>query len=91
MERGGLTRHTTVEKVKKTERDLQFADTLPLLFLPPEFPKSFAEQARVEAENYLLCMSLNSATHKTIHHYSRLLELIDHSNCLGENLLVSIH
>lgn len=56
-ERGGLTRHTIVGKVKKPARDLQFADTLPLLFLPLEFPKSFPKQARVETENYLLCMS----------------------------------
>lgn len=57
MERGGLPRQTIVEQVKKPVRDLQFADTLPLLFLPPEFPKPFPKQARVETENYLLCMS----------------------------------
>lgn len=57
MERGGLTGHTVVEKVKKPARDLQFADILPLLFLSQEFPKSFPKQATVETENYLLCMS----------------------------------
>lgn len=50
MERGGLSRHPVVEKVKQPARDLQFADTLPLLFLPPQFPKSFPKQARAETE-----------------------------------------
>ena len=57
MERGGLTRRTIAKKVKKPVRDLQFADTLPLLFLPPKFHKPFPKQGRVETENYLLCMS----------------------------------
>lgn len=87
----GLTKHMNSDNVREPARDLHFADTLLLLLLPLKFPKSLPKQASVETDNYFLCASQNSVTHKTIHHRSRLLELIDHSNCLGEKLLLSIH